>query len=149
MSPECVCEVLSQNTPQIIFYNLLNLPLFGSEPKCIVRICVCSFKGKWAGAPHPLFRRGWRVELQELMLWHNGNNKTGQSHALKMSENFSSGVQPYMFEMESDSEGVKQAEIMVAFATLALQSTKKLFQKSNLEKVWLLYSLVHPKTQHL
>ncbi len=33
MSPECVCEVLAQNTRQIIFYSLLKLPLFGYETK--------------------------------------------------------------------------------------------------------------------
>ncbi len=33
MSPERICEVLAQNTPQIIFYSLLKLPLLGYEPK--------------------------------------------------------------------------------------------------------------------
>jgi len=28
MSPECVCEVLAQNTPQIFLYSMLKLSLF-------------------------------------------------------------------------------------------------------------------------
>jgi len=28
MSPECVCEVLAQNTPQIFLYSILNFSLF-------------------------------------------------------------------------------------------------------------------------
>jgi len=28
MSPECVCEVLAQKTPQIFLYSMLNLSLF-------------------------------------------------------------------------------------------------------------------------
>ncbi len=31
MSPERICEILAQNTPQIHFYNLLKLPLLGYE----------------------------------------------------------------------------------------------------------------------
>ncbi len=33
MSLECVCEVLAQNTQQIICYSLLKLPLLGYEHK--------------------------------------------------------------------------------------------------------------------
>ncbi len=33
MSPERLCEVLAQYTPQIIFYSLLKLPLLAYEPK--------------------------------------------------------------------------------------------------------------------
>ncbi len=33
MSPERICEVLAQNTQQIIFYSLLKLPLLVYEPK--------------------------------------------------------------------------------------------------------------------
>ncbi len=94
-----------------------------------------------------------RAELQELMLRHTGNNKTWQSHALKMSETLSSGVQPYMllwyaifnypipFYEYSGSmwrqHQWKQAETMVALATLSLLSAKKLFQKGSLEnKIW-------------
>ncbi len=33
MSPERICEVLAQYTPQINFYSLLKLPLLGYEPK--------------------------------------------------------------------------------------------------------------------
>jgi len=38
--PECVCEVSAQNTPQIIYYTLSNLPLFGCEQKHAVFVCV-------------------------------------------------------------------------------------------------------------
>jgi len=31
MSPEFVCEVLAENTPAIIFYSMLKLPLLGGE----------------------------------------------------------------------------------------------------------------------
>ncbi len=40
VSPECVCEVSAQNTPQIIYYSLSNLPLFGCEQKQAVFVCV-------------------------------------------------------------------------------------------------------------
>ncbi len=40
MSPECVREVLAQNTPQIIFYSLFKLPLLGYEPKRAVFVFV-------------------------------------------------------------------------------------------------------------
>ena len=33
MSPECVCEVLAQNTPQIFLYSMLELSLFEGEQK--------------------------------------------------------------------------------------------------------------------
>ncbi len=33
MSPQCVYEVLAQNTRQMIFYSLLKLPLLGYELK--------------------------------------------------------------------------------------------------------------------
>ncbi len=33
MSPERICKVLAQNTPQINLYSLLKLPLLGYEPK--------------------------------------------------------------------------------------------------------------------
>ncbi len=33
MSPECICDVLAQYTPQINFYSLLKLALLGCEPK--------------------------------------------------------------------------------------------------------------------
>ncbi len=32
MSPECVCEVVAQNTRQIIFYSLLKSPLLWYDP---------------------------------------------------------------------------------------------------------------------
>ncbi len=40
MSPECVCKVLAQNTPQIIFHSLLKLPLLGYEEKHAVFVFV-------------------------------------------------------------------------------------------------------------
>jgi len=40
MSKECVCEVLAQNTLQIIFYSMLNLPLFEVEQKRAVLVWV-------------------------------------------------------------------------------------------------------------
>ncbi len=33
MSPEPICEVLAQYTPQINFYSLLKLAVLGCEPK--------------------------------------------------------------------------------------------------------------------
>jgi len=38
MSPECVCEVLAQNTPQIMFYSMLKLPLLVAEQKRAVLV---------------------------------------------------------------------------------------------------------------
>ncbi len=40
ISPECVCEVLAQNTRQIIFYSLLKLPLLESSVS-LVRCTKC------------------------------------------------------------------------------------------------------------
>ena len=40
MSPECVCEVLAQNTPQIFLYSMLKLSLFEGEQKRTVFVCV-------------------------------------------------------------------------------------------------------------
>ena len=40
MSPECICEVSAQNTPQIIYYSLSNLPLFACEQKHDVLVRV-------------------------------------------------------------------------------------------------------------
>jgi len=48
MSPECVCEVLAQNTPSIFLYRMLNLSLFEGEQKCT--FCAWPFKCKWAAA---------------------------------------------------------------------------------------------------
>jgi len=39
MSAECVCDVLAQNTPQIILYSMLKLSLFEGEQKRLV-LCV-------------------------------------------------------------------------------------------------------------
>ncbi len=52
MSPECVCEVLAQNTHRSFVYTLLKLQLLGYEPKCTVFVCVFKYK-KLAGAPGP------------------------------------------------------------------------------------------------
>ena len=40
MSPECVCEVLAQNTPQIYLYSMLKLSLFKGEQKRTVFVSV-------------------------------------------------------------------------------------------------------------
>ncbi len=58
----CVCVILAQNTPQLIFYSLLKLPLLGYEPKRT--IFVCPFKGKWAGGPGPLSGEGGASRAQ-------------------------------------------------------------------------------------
>ncbi len=62
LSPECVCEVLAQNTQQIIFYSLLNLPRLGYEPKRAVFEYVALMQMSCCSR-----RRG--QELQELKLW--------------------------------------------------------------------------------
>ncbi len=36
MSPERICEVLAQYTPQIHFYSLLKWPLLGFEPNALI-----------------------------------------------------------------------------------------------------------------
>ncbi len=61
MSSECVCEVLAQNTRQIIFYSLLNLPLLSYEPKRSVFEYV-------ALNARELLLPEKRAELQELKL---------------------------------------------------------------------------------
>ncbi len=54
MSPECVCEVLAQNTRQIIFYSLLKLPLLGYEPNRADIECFALMQISWCS-----WRRGW------------------------------------------------------------------------------------------
>jgi len=49
MSPECVCEVLAQQTQQIFLNSMLKLSLFEGQQKHI--IFVCPFICKWAAAP--------------------------------------------------------------------------------------------------
>ncbi len=61
MSPECVCEVLAQNTQQIIFYCLLKSPLLGYEPKRSDIECVALNASE-------LLLSEKRAELQELQL---------------------------------------------------------------------------------
>ncbi len=61
MSPERICEVLAQYTPQINFYSLLKLPLLGYEPKRSVFEYVALNVSE-------LLLPEKRVELQELKL---------------------------------------------------------------------------------
>ncbi len=63
MFPECVCEVLAQNTQQIIFYSLLKLPLLEYEPKRSDIEYV-------ALNDNELLLPEKRAELQELKHWH-------------------------------------------------------------------------------
>ncbi len=62
MSPKRICEVLAQNTPHIIFYSLLNLPLLEHEPKCTD--FDCCFNANELLLPEK------RAELQELKPQH-------------------------------------------------------------------------------
>ncbi len=59
MSPERICEVLAQYTPQIHFYSLLKLPFLGCEPKRTVFEYV-------ALNANELLLPEKRAELQEL-----------------------------------------------------------------------------------
>ncbi len=61
MSPEHICEVLAQYTPQINFYSLLNLALLGYEPKRADFECVALNASE-------LLLPEKRAELQELKL---------------------------------------------------------------------------------
>ncbi len=63
MSPESICEVLAQNTPQINLYSLLKLPLLGYEPK------RANFKYVALNA-NELLLPETRAELYELKLWY-------------------------------------------------------------------------------
>ncbi len=63
MSPERMCEVLAQNTPQINFYSLLKLPILEYEPK------RSEFEYVALNANELLLPEK-RVELQELKLRH-------------------------------------------------------------------------------
>ncbi len=51
MFPEYVCDISAQNTPQIIYYIILNMPILSG--RCF---SACLFKCKWAVAPRPLFQ---------------------------------------------------------------------------------------------
>ncbi len=61
MSPERICEVLVQYTPQINLYSLLKLPLLGCEPK------RAEFENVALNANELLLPEK-RAELQELQL---------------------------------------------------------------------------------
>ncbi len=61
MSPERICEVLAQYTPQINFYSLLKLALLGYEPK------RAEFEYVALNASELLLSEK-RAELQELKL---------------------------------------------------------------------------------
>ncbi len=63
ISPECVCEILAQNSQQIICYSLLKLTLLGYEPKRSV------FEYVALNASELLLLEK-RAELQELKLPH-------------------------------------------------------------------------------
>ena len=91
MSPECVCEVSAQNTPQIIYYSLSNLPLFGCEQKHAVFVCV-PLNANELLLPAPFPEEGGALMAA---LWLHNNNKAGESHAAKMRI-VSNGVQPYI-----------------------------------------------------
>ena len=85
-----VSEVSAQNTPQIIYYSLSNLPLFGCEQKHAVFVCV-PLNANELLLPPPFQKR---AELYRLALRSLNNNKAGESHAAKMRI-VSNGVQPY------------------------------------------------------
>jgi len=94
----CECEVLAQNTPQIIFYSMLNLSFFKGEQKRSVFVCV------------PL-------NANELQLPRRGRSfKSRLPHAdsLKMSET----VQPFIFRPESDNDGETQEELTTLQVTI-------------------------------
>ncbi len=61
MSPERICEVLAEYTPQIKFYSLLKLPVLGCEPKRAEFECVALNASE-------LLLTEKRAELQELQL---------------------------------------------------------------------------------
>ncbi len=61
MSPEHICEVLAQYTPQINFYSLLKLAVLGCELKRAVFECVALNASE-------LLLPEKRAELQELEL---------------------------------------------------------------------------------
>ncbi len=63
MSPERICEVVAQYTPQTIFYSLLKLPCLGFEPK------RAEYEYVVLNANELLLPEK-RAELQELKLWH-------------------------------------------------------------------------------
>ncbi len=63
MSPERICEVLAQNTPQKVFYSLLKLALLECEPK------RADFEYVALNANELLLPEK-RAELQELKLRH-------------------------------------------------------------------------------
>ncbi len=54
MSPDHICEVLAQYTPQIHFYSLLKLPLLGCEPKHAVLSVAPGEEGRASRAPAPV-----------------------------------------------------------------------------------------------
>ena len=63
MSPECVCEVLAQNTPQIFLYSMLKLSLFEGEQKRTVFVSVPLNANE-------LLLPAQRVELQQLVSFY-------------------------------------------------------------------------------
>ncbi len=48
VSPECVCEVSAENTPQIIYYIILKMPILSGSRNALISYRF--FKSKWAAA---------------------------------------------------------------------------------------------------
>ena len=63
MSPECVCEVLAQNTPQIFLYSMLKLSLFEDEQKRTIFVSVPLNANE-------LLLPAQRAELQQLVSFY-------------------------------------------------------------------------------
>ncbi len=138
MFPECVCEDLAQNTPQIIFYSSFKLPLLGYEPKRAVFVFVplnanelvllAPFSEE-GGASKVNAPAGTPATHNNLTHWNYQKLSSDRLTLLYM--HFLTAT--FLFTIVNIEHQWKQAETMVALATLALQSAKKSFQKGNLK----------------
>ncbi len=91
MSPESVCEVLAQNTPQIIFYSLLKLPLLGYEPKLTVSVFV-PLNANELVLPDPFSEEGGALRahaLAILVLAFANKHSTISTSLLSLKETYS------------------------------------------------------------
>ncbi len=82
MSPERICEVLAQYTPQINFYSLLKLPLLGKAQK------RAEFEYVALNASELLLLEK-RAELQELKLAFANKHYTINTSLLSLQKTYS------------------------------------------------------------
>ncbi len=109
-----------------------------------VPFCVCPFKCKWAGAPGPLSEEGRASRVhapayrqqQTISCTENFRNSQAVDFTLLLYNIFNYHIPIYDHSGSTwRQHRWKQAETMVALATLALQIAKRIFGKQNMTRL--------------